>query len=249
MYTNATNNTEKYEIKSSQFSGPLEKLLELIEERKMEITTVNLAEITNDFLKYLQILTEKNIHPGIISDFIIIASKLLLIKSKALLPSLELTEEEKNDIQDLELRLKIYKKFKESSLNIKKLWENKNYCFSKELFSDLPPIFYPPKNIKSGDLASSIRNIIAELQALIPEKKSIKKAVIGIKEKMEELLNRFKQGTENSFKDITQSKPKLEIIVFFLAILHLIRDRLITIEQRDRFSDIIIKQNQSANNE
>ncbi len=234
----------KYEIKSNQFSGPLEKLLELIEERKMEITVINLAEITNDFLKYLRELSEQTIHPRIIADFIIVASRLLLIKSKALLPSLELTEEEEKDIQDLELRLKIYKEFKESSLNLKKLWDNKKYCFGKELFSDLPPIFYPPEHLKTNDLAETIKNIIAELKALIPEKKSIKKAVISIKEKMEELLNRFKQKMENSFKDLTQAKPKLEIIILFLAILHLIRDRLITTKQHERFSDIIIKPKQ-----
>lgn len=232
---------EKYEIKTEKFAGPLEKLLELIEERKMEITAISLAEITNDFLKYLRTLTEEMAHPSIIADFIIVASKLLLLKSKALLPSLELTEEEEKDIQDLEFRLKIYKEFKESSLNIKKLWENKNYCFGKELFSDLPPIFYPPRNLGIKDMINSIKNTIAELQALIPEKKSIKRAVINIKEKMEELLNRFRQKAESSFKDVSRSKPKLEIIVFFLAILHLIRDRLITTEQVNQFSDIIIK--------
>jgi len=231
----------KYEIKTESFAGPLDKLLEMIEERKMEITIVNLAGITNDFLKYLQTLNKENVHPSVISDFVIVASKLLLIKSKALLPSLELTQEEEKDIQDLELRLKIYKEFKEASLKVKSLWENKQYCFGKELFSDLPPIFYPPEKLESKDLVGPIEKIIIELKALIPEKKSIKKAVISIKEKMEELLNRFKQQAENSFRGITESKSKLEIIVFFLAVLHLIRDRLITSTQGDQFSDIIIK--------
>ncbi len=242
---------EKYEIKTESFAGPLDKLLEMIEERKMEITIVNLAGITNDFLKYLQTLNKENVHPSVISDFVIVASKLLLIKSKALLPSLELTQEAEKDIQDLELRLKIYKEFsarggsalggKNAALNLKSLWENKQYCFGKELFSDLPPIFYPPEKLESKDLVGPIEKIIIELKALIPEKKSIKKAVISIKEKMEELLNRFKQQAENSFKGITESKSKLEIIVFFLAVLHLIRDRLITSTQGDQFSDIIIK--------
>lgn len=238
-----------YEVKTNQFAGPLEKLLELIEERKMEITMVNLAEITNDFLKYLQNLSEETTHSSTIADFIIVASKLLLIKSKALLPSLELTQEEEKDIQDLELRLKIYKEFKEASLKVKALWENKKYCFGKELFSDLPPIFYPPKNMKVKDLVNSIEKIITELKALIPEKKTVKKTIISVKEKMEELLNRFKQKAENSFKDVVESKSKIEIIVFFLAILHLIRDRLITSTQDDQFSDIIIKQNKSTNGE
>jgi len=236
--------SEKYEIKLDAFAGPLDKLLELIEERKMEITVVNLAEITNDFLKYLQTLTQESTHPSIIADFVIIASKLLLIKSKALLPSLELTQEEEKDIQDLELRLKIYKEFKEASLGVKKLWDNKQYCFSKELFSDFPPIFYPPEKLEIKDLIGPIEKIIIELKTLIPEKKNIKRAVFSVKEKMEELLNRFKKQAENSFKNITESKPKLEIIIFFLAVLHLIRDRLVTSTQGGQFSDIIIKPKQ-----
>lgn len=232
----------RYELKSDQFTGPLDKLLELIEERKMEITVVNLAEITNDFLKYLQGINEETTHPSVIADFIIVASRLLLIKSKALLPSLELTREEEGEIHDLELRLKIYKEFKEASLKVKTLWDNKKYCYGKELFSDLPPIFYPPKDLEVKDLVGPIEKIIAELKALIPEKKTVKKTVVSIKEKMEELLNRFKQKAENSFQNVIESKSKLEIIVFFLAILHLIRDRLITSTQDDQFSDIIIKQ-------
>ncbi len=237
--------SDKYELKLDKFSGPLEKLLELIEERKMEITMVNLAEITNDFFKYLQGLTQENAHPSIIADFVIVASKLLLIKSKALLPSLELTQEEEKDIKDLELRLKIYKEFKEASLEIKKIWDKKQYSFGKELFTDLPPIFYPPEKMEVRDLVNPIEKIIVELKALIPEKKNIKKAVFSVKEKMEELLNRFKQRAENSFKTITESKSKLEIIIFFLAVLHLIRDRLITSTQGGQFSDIIIKQKES----
>lgn len=247
---------KKYEVKIDQFSGPLEKLLELIEERRMEITAVNLAEITNDFLEYLQTLAEGNAHPSVISDFIVIASKLLLIKSKALLPSLELTEEEERDVQDLELRLKIYKEFsargesstgeKNAASNIKELWEDQRSCFSRELFSNLPPIFYPPAKLKISDMSNSILNIITELQALIPEQKNVKKAVMNVKEKMEELLSRFKTKIENSFKEISESKSKLEIIILFLAVLHLIRDRLITSTQNEQFSDIIIKQKQGS---
>ena len=236
----------KYEIKLDKFSGPLEKLLELIEEKQMEITLINLAEITNDFLKYLQTLTEKTTHPNIIADFVVIASRLLLIKSKALLPSLELTTEEEKDIEDLELRLKTYKEFKDASLKFKKLWDTKNRSLSRELLSDLPVIFYPPPHLSIKNLKDVVMNITAKLQILIPEKKTIKKLVFSLKEKTEELLSRFQKHKENNFNNMVQStsKSKLELIVFFLAILHLIRDRFITSTQENQFSDIIIKSNQ-----
>ena len=87
-----------YELKTEQFSGPIEKLWELIEEKKLEITELNLAEVTADFLNYLK--TIEKVEPKLLADFVVIASRLLLIKSKALLPNLELTvEEEKLLIQ------------------------------------------------------------------------------------------------------------------------------------------------------
>ena len=73
----------KYEVKLDKFSGPLEKLLELIEEKQLEITLVNLAQVTGDFLEYLKNLDEDSKHPSILADFVVIASRLLLIKSKA----------------------------------------------------------------------------------------------------------------------------------------------------------------------
>jgi len=89
-----------YEVKLEQFTGPLNKLLELIEARKLEITALNLAEVTEDFINYIRSL-EKGADPEILADFIVVASRLILIKSKTLLPSLELTEEEEGEIKDL----------------------------------------------------------------------------------------------------------------------------------------------------
>ena len=81
-----------FDLKTAAFSGPLEKLLELVEERKLPITEVNLAEVTNDFLDYLRTL--KTVDPSVLADFIVVASRLILIKSKALVPELTLTPEE-----------------------------------------------------------------------------------------------------------------------------------------------------------
>lgn len=230
-----------YEIKLDQFSGPLDKLLELIEEKRLEITAISLATVTADFLEYLQTLAEDAKHPGVIADFVVIASRLLLIKSKVLLPSLELTEEEEEEIKDLEIRLKIYKEYKNASLYIKKLWDENNQSFSRQFFSGLPPVFYPPKDLGIIDLKNAILKIASELQNLIPEKQEIKKAVISVKEKIEELLERFKSKTEHSFKKLVEEKSKIEIIAMFLAILHLLHESFIQVRQENQFSDIIIK--------
>ena len=102
-----------YELKLKQFSGPIEKLLELIEEKKLNITELNLAEVTADFLNYLK--TVEKLDPKALADFLVVAAKLLLIKSKALLPDLKLTQEEETEIKDFTRRLIICKEFIEKN--------------------------------------------------------------------------------------------------------------------------------------
>lgn len=231
-----------YEVKLDKFSGPLEKLLELIEEKQMDITLVNLAKVTGDFLEYLKNLDENSKHPSVLADFVVVAARLLLIKSKAILPSLELTEEEETDMKDLEVRLKIYKEFKEASLLVRQLWKKKQSAYGRELFMNLPVVFYPSKNLSLASLESHLIELIQELKALVPERQAVKKVVITIEQKVKELLERFKESVEQSFQNLSKDRSRLEIIMLFLAILHLIRDRIIKSEQPEKFSDIIIKQ-------
>ncbi len=231
-----------YEVRLDQFSGPLEKLLELIEEQELDITLVNLAKITADFLDYLKAMDEQSKHPSVLADFVVVASRLVLIKSKVLLPTLELTEEEETDIRDLESRLKIYKEFKEASVLLGNLWSKNRSAYGRELFMDLPPVFYPSSNLTIENLEQEILTLIQELKSLIPEKQSVRKAIITVEMKVKELLERFKESAEHSFKTLSKDKPKLEIIMLFLAMLHLIRDRIAMADQSEQFSDITIKQ-------
>ena len=200
-----------YEVKINQFSGPLEKLLELIEEKKMEITALSLAEVTGGFFNYVK-RVEGDIDPKILADFLVVAAKLVLIKSKALLPGLELTQEEELDIKDL---------------------ENEG-------------LFYPPDNLKLGDLSGAMTHFLNVLKELIPEQESVKPVMISLEQKVEELLARFKKETEQSFQQLAHKRSRAEIIIFFLAILHLIKDQIIQAEQPDQFSDIMFKKSSNA---
>ncbi|MDP3729863.1 MAG: segregation/condensation protein A [bacterium] len=229
-----------YEVKLDKFSGPLGTLLRLIEEKQLEITLINLGKVTGDFLEYLKHLEEDAKHPSVLADFVVVASRLLLIKSKAILPSLELTEEEEVDIRDLEARLKIYKEFKNAGIVLEELWGKAPSFHGREFFANLPVVFYPSKNITIEALEAQILKLIKELKNLVPEKQNVHKIIITIESKVKELLERFKGQASHSFKTLSQAKPKIEAILLFLAILHLIRDRVITSQQDEHFSDIII---------
>ncbi|MDP2695931.1 MAG: segregation/condensation protein A [bacterium] len=232
-----------YQVKLEQFTGPLAKLLELIEERQLEITTINIAEVTADFIKYTQTLEEEG-DPHLLADFLVVASHLVLIKSKTLLPSLELTQEEESNIHDLEARLKLYKEFKQAAQHVGELWSRKNIALARPLLSLVgdTSVFYPPKNLAVDDMAGCIGRLFNELKEFLPDAtQKIKRTIVSLEKKMQELIDRFQTAMEHSFKSLTQSKSKQEIVVLFLALLHLAKSKIIKVEQSGQFGDIILR--------
>ena len=170
-----------YELKIEQFSGPIEKLLELIEAKKMEITELNIAEVTADFLDYLKKI-EKT-HPRILADFVVVAAALILIKSKALLPGLPLNTEEEADIKNLENRLRRYSEFKPAIIILKNLYEQRNFSVSRSLFFNRQPIFYPAKNIDIPSLHNSLNDVFEIFKQYNIETQTIESSLIKLEEK------------------------------------------------------------------
>lgn len=226
-----------YELKIDEFEGPLGKLLELIEERKLEVTRLNLAEVTADFLKYLQTLKETD--PRTIADFIAVAAKLILIKSHALLPQIQLSEEEEKEALDLTLRLKIYKEFKAAELCLKPLWL-KHVAYSRDYLTGVPNGFYLNGKLEPADLLKRIVKLSEELSIFFPKQCSAQIKLLNIEEKIKELIIKVDKVFKTSFNEVTRDKTRSEVVVLFLALLHLLKDNLVNINQGDRFSDIEI---------
>ena len=111
-------------MKTQVFEGPLDLLLELVTKRKLFVNDVSLAEVTDDFIKYLD--EHEKFPLGESAEFIVIASTLMLIKSRSLLPQIALTDEEEESIHDLEDRLVFYAKVKELAAGLKKIFCKKN---------------------------------------------------------------------------------------------------------------------------
>lgn len=232
--------TNSYQIKTETYAGPIEKLLELIEARQLDITRVSLSEVTADFLNYVRTLSQ--IDPRSLADFLVVAARLVLIKSKALLPSLPLSEEDEEDIHDLERRLEIYKQFKKASKNVEKMWGNNNVSFGRELFdfSNIK-LFYPTDKLTKQSLTDALDRLLKMLNRFTEvHKATITRTIVSLETKMQELVNFFsaKKGL-SKFSDMAKNKE--EVIVLFLAVLHLIKDRLLHVEQDSQFSDIIMK--------
>ncbi len=217
----------------------------MIEARKLEITQVSLALVTDDFLKFVQGMnaagkerSEEEIR--FLSDFVAIASRLLLIKSKALLPSLELSTEEQEDIKDLEQRLKFYQQFKPAMMHLKTLYERDAIAVARPLLLGRPSIFYPSPEITPTTMHAAMATLFDALKAAALEFKKVENTVVKLEEKIEEIMTKVTAGIK-SFGHLINERSKKEVVVLFLALLHLLRDQHIHVEQSDRFGDIAIK--------
>ena len=121
-----------YRFKLEKFEGPLDLLLELIEKEELRITELSLAKVADQYLEYIK--NNENIHLENLSDFLSVASKLILIKSRALLPVLQFTDEEEGEIQDLARQLEEYKRFKEASQVLSRLEDESGKLYYRQAF-------------------------------------------------------------------------------------------------------------------
>ena len=235
-----------YELQLTHYSGPLEKLLELIEERKLEISEISLAQVTEDFLAYLR--EPREIETTVLADFILVASRLLYIKSKSLLPDLTLSEEEEEDIKDLELRLKLYREFRPAMKKVLGLWRSPKSTFGRAYLlgvlsgseSGGSGLFYPGNTLDLPSLSLALGTIFESFRSLELETKTVKRQIVTIEEKIQEVIERLTKEGSTSFNALSKTRSSSEIIALFLAILHLAREWNIHLEQEGHFSDILI---------
>ena len=232
-----------YNVKTINFEGPFGVLLNLIEERKLFINEISLAQVTEDYLKYLNSL-EKT-HPDEIASFVVVAATLILIKSKSLLPNLNLTSEEEGDIKNLEDRLKLYELYIQLSGNVKNIFGEK-IIFAPEERRRENLVFLPDDQITKESMMTFAQNVIGRIpkKVFLPEIEV--KTVVSIEEMIDKLTERIKNSLKMNFKDFTgkvQTKEeKVVLIVGFLAMLEMVRNGILNAVQENNFEDIIIEQ-------
>jgi segregation and condensation protein A len=226
-----------YSIKQEKFEGPIELLLELIEKEQLEITELSLSRVADEYLEYIR--KAENIHLENLAEFLLVASRLILIKSRALLPMLRITKEEEEEIQDLAEQLEQYKKFKEASLKIGKLAERGRICYSREGFREVKAVFYPPKNLNVFDLKKYFQAVLAEIPLLEKLEEEIVGEIVTLEERINELQNSLRSKIESSFSTLVEkASDKVDVIISFLAMLEMIKQRIIEARQEDLFSEI-----------
>ena len=254
-----------YELKTEKFSGPLEKLLELIEAEKLDVSEVSMAQVTDSFLAYLRSFTGAEggdltaldldavrMDLRVLADFISVASKLIFLKSKYLLPGFALTEEEEADIKDLEGRLKVYQELKPALKYIGKLWHESHKSYSRPSFLGSAflasqkggaAFFYPGGNVGPATLTDSLGRILDTIRTYEFETETIREKIVTLEEKVSEIMARIQNEGDMQFKNLSGEKSRSEMIIVFLAVLHLAREQIILLEQMENFSDIMVRKN------
>jgi len=234
--------TETYKLKTASFEGPFGLLLELVEKRKLFINDLSLSEVTEDYLNYMNKLG--NISHVDITSFVLVASTLILIKSKSLLPNLNLTDEEQGDIKNLEERLRWYELFTKLGGNIKSNF-GKRIIFSALERKNENIIFLPDSQITKESIMSFAESVLDRIpqKVFLPEVEVRK--VVSIEEMINKLTERIKNSLKMNFKDfggkVTNREEKITLIVGFLAMLELVRQGIIHAMQENNGGDIFIE--------
>ena len=234
--------TEVFTIKTSAFEGPLDLLLSLIEKRKLFVNDISLSQVTDDYISHVNKLEDYSLNNR--ADFITIASTLILIKAKSLLPTISLTEEEKGSIDDLEKRLKQLEIIRNASVVLSKMF-GKNILFERGELKQEIKVFVPSKETNQEELGQAIFRVLNSLpKKAVEAPKVVVKKVISIEEMIDRLTTRIQSAVRMTFREFSGSKGRVEkaqrvdVIVSFLAMLELVKQGIINAKQDNLFEDI-----------
>lgn len=226
-----------YKIKLEKFEGPLDLLLQLIEQQEMDITQVALAKVTEQYLQYLN--QTPDIPTDELADFLVVAAKLLLIKSRILLPEL-FTEEQEGT--ELEKQLKIYQEYYEASKILHKIILKKRFSFAREKMAvHIERVFNPPRTLTTVKMNELFLGVLHEIEPLVTLPREVMIKTISIQQIIQNIKDMITQKATLSFENIlTTARNKTEIIVTFLALLELVKQRTVAVVQENVFDEIVV---------
>jgi segregation and condensation protein A len=224
-------------LRTDSYEGPFELVLELIEKRKLSVNEISLTQVTDDYIEHVR--TQAKFPMEDAAQFIGVAATLLLIKSKSLIPELELSEEEESDVEELKRRLAEYERVREMMRELSGIFGRSVMVSAGERAPEV--VFAPSKDLTMAHLTEALADALAALEKeeKLPEARV--RTMVTIEEMMERLVTRVQQKMSMSFKEFSASaKERVEVIVSFLALLELVKQGSIAAEQHDTFADIKI---------
>jgi segregation and condensation protein A len=234
---------ETYHVRLQLFEGPLDLLLHLIEREELDITRISLAQVTDQYLAHIDQLEE--LHAENLADFLVIAARLLLIKSQMLLPrpkSDAIPEEEEDPGEALARQLRAYKRFKEVAQQLKERADAGWQTFLRIA----PPPRLPRKvdldGVTLNDLLEAMRQALIDRPAKEVAPIGLPELTITVADQMAHLRNRLKRERRVTFSSlISENRSRVQIVVTFLAVLEMFKAQEITLYQDRLFGEIQIE--------
>ncbi len=232
-----------YEIKINDFEGPLDLLLHLIKKTNIDIYDINLADITNSYLEYIKAMEDLNL--DVASEYLVVAAELIELKSKSLLPNQEEIVDEFEEQQEPSLidRLIEYKKYKEITYKFRNLEEKR-----KEIYTKIPSsyeqyvdgLFIKNTKLSVSDLLTIMNNLIDRKEKEKPILTTITNREYSLKDRISEIKKMLKENKEISLYDLFEQRDRAYVIITFLSILELAKNKDINLIQDKNFENIII---------
>lgn len=228
-----------FSIKTAVFEGPLELLLDLVERRKLLINDISLATVTDEYMRHVSEMQEMSL-PNT-AQFISLAATLLLVKSKSLLPVLELTEEEESSIDDLEERLRKYQIYRDVALKLSEQF-GQSSMYAPQFQPPKEPMFAPDEYCNLASLREAMVGVLNDLPKKEEKVKAQVKATISLEDMMVRLQNRITQNLQVRFSELHKGETERKVVIVgFLAILELFKQGNLLITQTGRYADIEIE--------
>lgn len=227
-------------FQTQKFEGPLELLLSLIEEKKFSITEVALSEVTEQYLEYVRAHREE-ITLESLAGFLSLAARLILMKSKALLPFLVLEKEEEEEVEDLTMQLEEYKKFADAAKVLEEMWVDGRKSFVRHIPPHKRQIVFTPPQMTLAQCLHFFRSVLSEIPTLDQLDQKHMQDVVALEEKIMTLTRSLRErGTVAFSQFVKNASDRSDIIVSFLALLELVKQNSVVVTQGDTQQDITI---------
>ncbi len=233
------NRTTIFSINTEVYSGPLDLLIDLIEKRKLLVNDISIAAVTDEYMQYVAVMERSMLRET--ADFIVLASTLLLIKSKSLLPVLELTDAEEENIEHLEERLRKYQIYRNAGRMIEQIF-GKQVLQARTFVLDETPLFMTDSFTTIPALQSALQEVITRLPKKVEKPKVQVRKVVSLEEMIDRLHERVERQLKFTFKEFTgNASVRTTLIVGFLAVLEMVKQGSVLVNQAGHFADIEIE--------
>lgn len=232
----------EYEIKIDAFEGPLDLLLHLIKESKVDIWDIKIVDITDQYLNYIKSMEKLNLN--IASEYLVMASELMEIKSKMLLPRYqeENNEEEEDPREQLIQKLIEYQKYKDMTKNFKELEEVRHEFYTKapeSLRAYVNEDTIISSDVTLDDLMNAFQKFLKRKQLEKPLSTTVTKREITVEERRNSIRNILRIKKKVDFFELFEQITKEYIVVTFLAVLEMAKKQELMIYQENNFEQII----------